>query len=208
MSQINVNIVNPYSGFTMSLNHIKTKSAFGLLNVNSATGEQSYAEGYYTVASGNNSHAEGSETVASGLGSHAEGIQTIASGLTAHAEGSTSEANGDVSHAEGNGTKANGFASHSQGQETIAQGNYSHASGYNSKALSDISFIHSINSVVSGLNSAVLGGQNITGATSNTVYVPKLETAESGEGVIMKSPDGTRYKVTVANGGTLTVTAA
>lgn len=35
---------------------------------------------------------------------------------------------------------------------------------------------------------------------------PELGT--SGAGIVMKSPDGTRYRVTVANGGTLTVAAA
>lgn len=34
-----------------------------------------------------------------------------------------------------------------------------------------------------------------------------LELAGTAAGIILKSPDGTRYKVTVANGGTLTVTA-
>lgn len=34
-----------------------------------------------------------------------------------------------------------------------------------------------------------------------------LELGVAGDGVILASPDGTRYKITVANGGTLTVTA-
>lgn len=35
-----------------------------------------------------------------------------------------------------------------------------------------------------------------------------LENTTSGEGIVLKSPDGTRYKLTVANGGTLSITAA
>jgi len=35
----------------------------------------------------------------------------------------------------------------------------------------------------------------------------KLEIGGAGEGIILASPDGTRYEITVANGGTLTVTA-
>jgi len=35
-------------------------------------------------------------------------------------------------------------------------------------------FIHTINSLVTGNRSVVLGGQNITGATDDTVYVPNL----------------------------------
>lgn len=34
-----------------------------------------------------------------------------------------------------------------------------------------------------------------------------IETTDSGRGVVLKSPDGTRYRIKVANGGTLTVTA-
>jgi hypothetical protein len=53
-----------------------------------------------------------------------------------------------------------------------------------------------------------LGGQNITGATADTVYVPKIEIAEMAQGIIMKSPDGTRYKLTIANGGTISIVSA
>jgi hypothetical protein len=35
----------------------------------------------------------------------------------------------------------------------------------------------------------------------------KLEIGGAGEGIILASPDGTRYEITVANGGTLTVAA-
>jgi hypothetical protein len=35
----------------------------------------------------------------------------------------------------------------------------------------------------------------------------KIEIGGAGEGIILASPDGTRYEITVANGGTLTVTA-
>lgn len=43
------------------------------------------------------------------------------------------------------------------------------------------------------------GSINISGVIENTT---------SGEGIVLKSPDGTRYKITVANGGTLSITAA
>lgn len=35
----------------------------------------------------------------------------------------------------------------------------------------------------------------------------KLEIGGAGEGIILASPDGTRYRITVANGGTITATA-
>jgi len=70
------------------------------------------------------------------------------------------------------------------------------------------SFIHSTSSIVTGARSVVLGGVNITGSTADTVYVPKIELAEVNGGIIMKSPNGTRYKLTIANGGTISITIA
>jgi len=45
--------------------------------------------------------------------------------------------------------------------------------------------------------------------TGTTIYTDKIiENTVNGEGIILKSPDGTRYKLTVTNGGTLSITAA
>lgn len=45
--------------------------------------------------------------------------------------------------------------------------------------------------------------------SGTTIYTDKvMENTVSGAGIILKSPDGTRYLITVANGGTLSVAAA
>ena len=44
-------------------------------------------------------------------------------------------------------------------------------------------------------------------ASKLTVDGGDVEVSDSLNGLILKSPDGTRYRVTVANGGTLTVSA-
>lgn len=49
------------------------------------------------------------------------------------------------------------------------------------------------------------GSQNVT--TTGTVTAADMEVTTAGDGVILKSPDGTRYRLTVANDGTLTTTA-
>jgi len=54
---------------------------------------------------------------------------------------------------------------------------------------------------------AVALGADIVANRADTTSVAELETKTVGGGVIMYSPDGTAYKLTVANGGTLTVTA-
>jgi hypothetical protein len=139
-----------------------------------ASGIASHAEGFITTASGDyGSHSEGDNTLASGEASHAEGVNTIASGdFGSHAEGDNTTASGERSHAEGGYTTASGQASHSEGSLTTASGFASHAGGNNSAASGDTSFIHSTNSKALGDRSVVLGGQNITGTTDDTVYVP------------------------------------
>ena len=162
-----------------------------------ASGNQSHAEGLSTIASGQASHAEGFQTTTIGLYSHAEGfgsqaagegshaeggIQTLgisfsggtASGQASHAEGVATTASGIISHAEGYLTKAIGDGSHAEGFQTTAIGDNSHAGGNSSIASGNTSFIHSINSLAAGSRSVVLGGQNITGTTADTVYVPYL----------------------------------
>ena len=67
--------------------------------------------------------------------------------------------------------------------------------------------MHGFGSVASGENTIVLGA-SVTGTTANTVYTPRMETALAGEGVIMKSPNGTRYKVTVTDGGSISIVSA
>lgn len=82
------------------------------------------------IASGLNSHAEGFRTVAAEEDSHTEGEYTQANGKYSHAEGENTKANGNVSHAEGSNTKANGGVSHAEGQETQTQNHTEHAEGF------------------------------------------------------------------------------
>ena len=147
-----------------------------------ASGNYSHAEGAQTTASGERSHVEGSQNTSSGFASHAEGIGTQSSNNGSHAEGQTTNASGEGSHAEGQETQSIGQASHAENRNTIAYGFYSHAGGESSVASGYTSFIHSTNSLVTGDRSVVLGGQNITGTTSDTVYVPYLNINNLGTG--------------------------
>jgi hypothetical protein len=169
-----------------------TSHAEGSLTI--ASGIYSHAEGRSTLAGGESSHAEGENTTASGFTSHAEGYYTTASGDNSHAEGHGGIASGAASHAGGMGARP------SAGNTIIASGNTSFVhfsqlsfSGYKG-AYGDYSAIlggndHNIDtgSTSSGifvgsdniidndvLRSVILGGSNITGTTSDTVYVPNL----------------------------------
>ena len=49
-------------------------------------------------------------------------------------------------------------------------------------------------------------GKGVTAAIANTASLKELEVQTVGGGITMYSPDGTAYKLTVANGGTLVIT--
>jgi hypothetical protein len=111
---------------------------------------------------------------ATGTTSFAFGFDTKAYGDNSYAGGNRTTANGDNSYAKGEGTVANGDNSYAGGSFSVANGDNSYAGGSFSVTNGDNSFIHSTNSLVTGDRSVVLGGQNITGTTSDTVYVPYL----------------------------------
>ena len=146
-----------------------------------AIGQYSHAEGYVSSAVGDYSHAEGLQTLASGNSSHAEGYDTVSIGDYSHAEGELSTTYGSHSHAEGTSITYGSF-SHSQNYNTRTYGTNSHAGGDNSIASGNTSFIHSTNSLVTGNRSVVLGGQNITGTTDDTVYIPYLNISNLAVG--------------------------
>ena len=159
-----------------------------------ASGSQSHAEGTSTTASGDYSHAEGNNTIASGTNSHAEGTATRASGQTSHAEGYLTVANGYGSHSGGYGYNNSGqYRIVSDGDSSFTHfrinqmigdmGAYADQStilgglNHNIDSSSTNSAIlgGSSNRIVGASGSIVLGGQNITGTTDDTVYVPNLE---------------------------------
>ena len=140
------------------------------------------------TASGESSHAEGYQTTASGNCSHAEGLQTTASGLASHAEGSDTTASGNCSHAEGNWTTAGGKSQHVQGEFNIEdlsadrniRAKYAHIVG-NGTSDSDRSNAHTLD------------------WDGNAWYAGAVE----GTAMIIKSPNGTRFKITVEDDGTI-----
>lgn len=187
-------------------------------------GNYAHAEGTETTAQGESSHAEGKKTKATGTGGHAEGVETEASGQS-HAEGNLTIAK-DTSHAEGYNTLAEHY-SHAEGWKTEATGNFSHAQGYGTKALGFHSHAEGYNTLAEGQTQHVQGRFNIPiknmahivgngdskivdGAVvenrsnahtldwdGNAWYAGTIDSA----GVILSSPNGTKFKITVNDNG-------
>ena len=76
------------------------------------------------------------------------------------------------------------------------------ASAANATAVGKLAAADHAGSVALGDNTATTG--------SNQVCVgPRdVEITDTGKGVVLKSPDGTRYRIKVANGGALSAVAA
>lgn len=181
---------------------------------NGLVGKNSVALGESCTASGAYSFAEGVSTNAIREGTHAEGNKTTASGEYAHAEGQGSHASELASHAEGKGTSAEGIASHAEGWATFAIGDYSHAEGRYTRAYGEFQHVQGkynkvdmdgkyAHIVGNGINDG-LGASNAHTLDwdGNAWYAGSVE----GTALIVKSPGGRRFKVTVDNTGTLTTT--
>lgn len=184
----------------------------------SEIGEDSFAEGSYTIASGSSSHAEGRLTKASGISSHAEGWQTEARGTDSHAEGFETKAIGSNSHAEGFCTTAQGDHSHAEGFFTVASASSSHAQGKYNKIDTAQKYLHIVGNGTSSQRSnahtldsdgnAWFSGDVYIGSTSGTDKdsgSKKLATEEYVNTlhqnlILTDSVTGINYLVTVVKG--------
>lgn len=177
-----------------------------------ATGDYSTSFGGFNTSSGNKSFTVGQLNIASGEDSSAMGQRTTANGIGSHSFGVDTFANGSGSYAGGRGF-SDDYQIKAWGDAAFAHfGITSHIGGTNTfGAYADNSAIlgGTDNTVPTGMTrSVVLGGDNIVALSADTVYVPQIETAILGEGIIMTSPNGTRYKTTVDNSGNLVTVLA
>lgn len=184
-----------------------------------AYGAVSHAEGNGTKASGTNSHSEGNNTTASGDYSHAEGRDTWASGDYSHAGGYDTTASGYTSHSEGNMTTASGYASHSEGNNTTAYGSNSHAEGWKTKASGESQHVQGqwniddVDADGQPLNTYahIVGNGESDGNRSNAHTLDWDGNAwfagtVEGTALILSSPNGTRFNITVGDDGVLSAT--
>lgn len=179
---------------------------------NVATGKKSHAEGGNTQATGYNSHAEGDNTQATSGCTHAEGSDTQATGAFSHAEGTYSKTSGWRSHVEGSwndcksndchvegsnsGTGLSAKCSHVEGYYCLAYSPYQHVQGKYNATDSNSKYAHIVGGGTSDSDRKNIHTVDWDG---NAFYLGTVECA----GVIMTSPNGTKYKITVDNSGNL-----
>ena len=119
--------------------------------------------------------------------------------------GSISIGTGAVADAGGFATSATalGYNAYARAVGSTAIGNSAKVAATNNTNCTSIGVGATI---TSGVTDAVALGQGITAGITGSVSVKELETQTVGGGITMYSPDGTAYKLTVANGGTLVIT--
>ena len=195
-----------------------------------ASGNNSFTMGYQSQAQGENSLAIGEKTVAVGKNSIAGGSNSQAGGLSSIALGrgcsTGSAASGGA--AIGDGNSATGIGAVALGKGTTAQGPGGFSAGTNTKSVNEASFAQGIgttagsqyqfahgkyNKVDWGKQYAeIVGNGTADNARSNAYtldwdgnawYAGMIECA----GIILKSPGGLRFKITVENNGELVSTA-
>lgn len=168
---------------------------------NASIGHATHVEGNGNTASGDNSHAEGKGNVSSGTCSHSEGTTNTASGANAHVEGNNNTASGTNSHAEGSNSRATNFNSHAGGSWSTSAGTNSFAHGEGVRAMQQ--------------NQTVIGQYNnnkadtlfeVGNGTGDTSRKNSFEVLKGESACVLYSPDGSRWKITVTNNGSLVAT--
>ena len=235
---INLNTTDALGAGTININAVRYFHAFSPANaldsnlfIGSGSGNFTMGgtgdQGGYNVGIGKGTlqaNTIGNYNTANGMYSlylNTTGSSNTANGfssLRSNTTGNNNTANGYFSlysNTTGSNNTANGY---NAGRSITTGGNNSFFgvdAGYHASQKVDAtnSMALGYGAYTTASNQIVLGNGSITqilcGQSSQAeVVVGKLETTVAGEGIIVKSPDGTRYKITVANGGTITVAAA
>lgn len=178
----------------------------GKMNANNPTGTGSLSINRKAgTGIGVYSSAVGVGLTASDYASHAEGEQSSATGRASHAEGYSTTASGDYSHAEGYGAVATGYANHAEGDNTYACGECQHVQGRYNKYDIDGKYLHIVG------NGGTVGDDGAPGRSNahtldwggNAWFAGYVE----GTKLILPSPNGTRWAITVGDDGTLSAAA-
>ena len=121
---------------------------------------------------------------------------------------------GNYSHSEGEDTRAYGDNSHSEGQETVAYSHCSHTEGQGTKATGDFSHVQGRYNIedTDGQYAHIVGNGESDENRSNAHTLDWYGNAWYANSVaakyfVLESPDGSLFKITVDNSGTLSAEA-
>ena len=174
-----------------------------------ASVDYSHAEGYYTKASGNFSHAEGNYTEASGSSSHAEGYSTVAGGDYSHVQGKCNKKDTEniYAHIVGNGVsnnkRSNAHTLDWEGNAWFAGDVYTGStSGTNMDEGSKKLQVESDDSL-STTDKTIVGAINEVNTIASELNAKYTEGTDS---LILLSPNGTKFNITVGDDGALSAT--
>lgn len=200
----------PDSVKAQELNLVNGNADGSVRGVNTASedkytmGENAFAGGYNSMASGYSSVAYGSSAKATGTGSAAIGSSTEASGEGSVAIGFYARATGQNAVALMGGL-ASGLKSFAHGEEVEAAGKYQTVFGrYNVKD-ADNRYVHIIGNGTGYDNSGYPDYSNAHTLDwdGNAWFAGYVE----GTKLILPSPNGTRWAITVGDDGTLSAAA-
>ena len=181
------------------------RSAVATESYATATGAGAQARTYAT-ATGAAAQATGIAATATGQGAQATGTYATATGVAA-------QATGIAATATGQGAQATGTYATATGQGAQATGQYAFALGYLAKASAVLGVAIGPLAVADHAGSAAIGTQS-TGASAATTTrddqimlgTPNHEVNVPGQ-LVLASPDGSEWSVTVDNTGALSATA-
>ena len=191
-----------------------------------ANGNFSSAHGRNTKANGIASNSNGQYTEANGDYSESHNEYTKANGKGSDAGGFYSESNGDYAFSRGERCKANGKNAVAIGYNTIASGLYAVALNYLTKATNTGATALGYGTIADGQYQLVAGRFNknassmvfILGWGTNDTDRKNIMTVDrngnaiiagnvSTPAVVLKSPSGKSFKLTVSDTGELTTVA-
>ena len=166
-----------------ALNYLPLKK----LNVNTASGKYSHAEGYFTTVSGNYSHAEGSNNIVSGSSSHVEGTQNRNNGTLNHVEGQINIVGNRAAN-----THVEGYFNLIKGTTSVSRSEYNHIEGYNNiiDGTSKVYLTH-----IEGLKNIISGGPNTTNSSLHIEGTNNIITSAAGGSHIEGSTNTVTYAI-------------
>lgn len=193
---------------------------------NTKAGYAAHAEGQNTYAIGDSSHAEGNKNKVYGGAGHAEGSENTVTSIYGHAEGWKNTVSGKFAHAEGCNTKAIGYAAHTEGDDTTAEGIQCHSEGYKTVAKGGVSHSEGAGTIANGYAQHVQGKYNVEDRNKKYAHIVGNGSDENNRSnahtldwdgnawfagtieaktIILRSPNGSRFNLTVSDEGKLNV---